>query len=183
MDKSAEMAERHGRILSELAELALSLARDLHRRATTADTPEAVADLGLAFHRIARSVRQTVALEAKLERDRDRATREDRVETTRRAQAVAGLRKAQVRAAVARAIWTEAEGDEAENLLDDLDDRLDSEIVADDLTEAAVEIHIARLCAQLGVTPPRAVASDLPAAEGADGGVPATRSVHRQSSD
>jgi hypothetical protein len=113
------MAERHGRILSELAELALSLARDLRKRTVAADTPEAVADLGLAFQRIARSVGQTVALEAKLERDRDRVAREDRVETVRRAQAVAGLRKAQVRAA----------------------------------------------------------------ADGADRGVPATRSVHRQSSD
>jgi hypothetical protein len=56
----------------------LTLARSIHGRALAAEDDKAASDLGLAFHRISRSVRQTLALEAKLERDQRREAREDR---------------------------------------------------------------------------------------------------------
>jgi hypothetical protein len=77
MSTPAEMQERHGAMLAELAELGLSLARDLHAAALAAETPAERQGLATAFHRISRSVRQTMALEAKLERDARRAERED----------------------------------------------------------------------------------------------------------
>jgi hypothetical protein len=152
---SAEKIERQDRILAELSELGLELARDLQARALAADDVAVAADLGRAFHSVSRSVRQTLALDAKLERDRQRQDREDRIDAVRAHKARADRRKAQVRAAVERCIWNEAEGSEAEHLLSDLDDYLD----ADDLTDTfaggdPIEAHIARLCADLGVTPP-----------------------------
>ena len=63
------MTERHRQALTELAELGLSLARKIHAQAETVEDVEQAAELSLAFHRVSRSVRQTVALEAKLERD------------------------------------------------------------------------------------------------------------------
>lgn len=52
-----EMRERQERILAELSELGLALARDLQARALAADDAAEATELGLAFHRVARSVR------------------------------------------------------------------------------------------------------------------------------
>src|SRR5690349_14267659 len=93
-----DMAERHGRGLAELAELGLSLARHLHECALAAETPEQAAAAAAAFHRISRSVRQTMALEAKLERDRLRADREAESHAVRNSEAQVQRRRAQVRA-------------------------------------------------------------------------------------
>jgi len=150
-----EMRARQDRILTELSELGLALARDLQGCAlATADMSEK-ADLSLAFQRTSRSVRQTLALEAKLERDRQVAEREHH-ETVQRAEAHrVERRRTQVKLAVERCIWSEADGDEAELLLIELEDRLER----DDLGEALagddpVETHIARLCAELGLESP-----------------------------
>jgi hypothetical protein len=113
---------------------------------------------------VSRSVRQTLALEAKLERDRQLQDRDDRDDARRAQEARVSRRKAQVSAAVERCIWSEAEGDEAERLLDDLADRLDEEALYEAFGEDPVAAHIARICADLGVTPPETAAvADLPA--------------------
>ncbi len=72
------MQERHQRMLKKLAEMAMDLAEAAHEEAMEeiaarkADPakPEPVRDPMLGFSRMARTVRQTVALEAKLEKDR-----------------------------------------------------------------------------------------------------------------
>jgi len=155
MATTSEKRERQDRILAELSELGLELARDLQACALAADEASAKADLSLAFQRTSRSVRQTLALEAKLERDRQTAEREDR-EVAKRAEGFrAARRKAQVRLAVERCVWSEAEGDEAETLIADLDDYLERDALADAFSgDDPVETHIARVCAELGVTPP-----------------------------
>ena len=153
MSDPVDMAERHGRILTRLGELGLSLAEDMHACALAAETPKDKADLGLAFHRISRSVRQTLALEAKLERDRHRQDREGRADAVREQQARVSLRKAQVKAAVERAIWSEVEGDEAERLVDDLADFLDEEALSNDFTSGPLDAHIARIRAEFGLSP------------------------------
>ena len=152
MSDGAQVAERQGRILGELAELGLSLARVVHERALAAETPEATSELALAFHRISRSVRQTLALEAKLERDRARNDVEVRAEAARRRDNDVTRRKHQVRMAVERLVWNEAEGAEAERLLDEFDDILEEEALSDAFTEGPVEAHIARLRADLGLS-------------------------------
>ncbi len=66
-------------MLQELAEIGMDLAREVRRQVVEpaavsdgapASPPPDVAELGLVFTRIARAVRQTVALEARLEQDR-----------------------------------------------------------------------------------------------------------------
>jgi hypothetical protein len=79
MIDAVEMAERHGRMLGRLSELGMSLAEGMHAQVATAmeaGDPKAVAELTLTFHRVSRSVRQSIALEAKLVRDAARAERE-----------------------------------------------------------------------------------------------------------
>ena len=156
MHGAAEMAERHGRVLAELSELGLSLARELHGRAMSADEPDQASNLALAFHRISRCVRQTIALEAKLERDRLRAEREAQSEAVRAAEAVTFRNKARVRLAVERCVWTEAEGNEAERLLDELDDLLEEESLSGALAAQPVEACIARIRRDLGLSEPQA---------------------------
>ena len=153
------MAERHATILAELSELGLVLARDLQARALAAKD-QAVADLGLAFHRVSRSVRQSLALEARLARERAAGEREAGERAAREGVRRLMQRRAQVRAAVARAVWDEAEGeDEAEVLLSELDERLAEEALADDFTAEALDAHVARIRADLGLAARRA---DLP---------------------
>jgi hypothetical protein len=145
------MAERHSRILAELSELGLTLARDLQSRALAAETQETAADLGRAFHAVSRSVRQTLALEAKLQRDHLRHGREDRDEARQESKRRSDKRRTQLRATMERLIWTKAEGEEAERLIDELEILLDEDQLSDDFTADPVELHIARICEQLGV--------------------------------
>jgi hypothetical protein len=154
MADATDMTERHGRILAELSELGLALARGVQAQALAADDPASAADLSLAFHRVSRSVRQTLALEARLERDRNQKDREDRAEAAREAERRVQHRKSQVRMAVERLVWNEAEDDEAERLLAELENLLDEEALSDNFTEAPLDVHIARICKELGLAAP-----------------------------
>jgi hypothetical protein len=157
MSTSTEMVERHGRVLAELSELGLTLARAVHAKAMAAETPQQACELGLAFHRISRSVRQTLALEARLERDRVRLER-DKVQAEAEAQRhlLGSLpqRKARVRAAVEQLIWTEAETDEIEGLLEDLETHIEITALGDDFLVGSVQDQVDRIRAQLGFPPP-----------------------------
>ena len=153
MATDAEMMERHARGLAELTELGLSLARDLHACALAEPDPKTKAEAALAFHRVSRSVRQSMALEARLKRDLTRQDQEARAEAARSEDARVRSRKAQVRAAVERLIWTEAENDEeAERLIDELGEHLDEAALYEGFADHPVEIHIARLRADLGLS-------------------------------
>jgi hypothetical protein len=135
--------ERAEQILGELAELGLMLARDLAVQARAAETPEERALLTEAFHKTSRTVRLTLALSFKLDRDASRDAREAAREAE--AQAAEAERresriikpapgritpeenqKRRVRNILNRLLWTEAEGDseEYEVLREDLDARL-----------------------------------------------------------
>ena len=155
MSTPTEKRERQERILAELSELGIALARDLQARALAAEDVATASELGLAFQRVSRSVRQTLALDAKLERDRQRAEREDSADTERVQAAHAERRKAQVKIAVKRCVRYEHSGHDAENLLDELDDRLDEDALHDLFAgEDDIDVHIARLCEELGVAAP-----------------------------
>jgi hypothetical protein len=152
MAGDAAMIERHARGLAELTELGLSLARDLHACALADPEPGTKAQTALAFHRVSRSVRQSMALEARLARDLERRDQQAGAEAVQAEEARVRTRKAQVRAAVERLIWTEAESDEeAERLVDDLSERLDEEALYEGFAGDPIETHIARLRAELGL--------------------------------
>jgi hypothetical protein len=124
--------------------------------AGTADAA-AAGDLALSFSRIARAVRQTVALEARLDQDRQAAAAELAKRRARDAREHAYRHRMKVRGLVERAIDAEATGAEAENLLGDLDERLED---ADDLAGFAdrpVAEIVQHICRELDVTPPPAL--------------------------
>src|SRR5438552_14674289 len=120
------LAEDPAATLSELTQLGMSLARDLHARAAAAGTNAEAAQLAEAFHKISRSVRQSLALKARLAR----TERQDRLPRTREAEELTTLRKAKVREGTARLIWTEAEHDEAFALERRLDNLLENAALA-----------------------------------------------------
>ena len=154
------MHERHACMLARYAELALSLAEQLHHDAMTAETPGERAEIASAFHRICRSGRQSMALEAKLLRD---AQREARAEADL-AQAAQDKRIAARRQtlgrAVERLIWTEVEDDDQAERLEDLDARLAEEAMSDAFLDQPAEAQIARLCRSLDLEVPSPLAAE-----------------------
>jgi hypothetical protein len=112
MPPPSEMQARHAAALGQLAELGLALAADLQRRALAAEDDAGAAQLADSFHKVGRSVRQSLALEARLLREHDRAQREAFVEDERTRPLRIAKRQIEVRKAVERLIWTEVENDE-----------------------------------------------------------------------
>jgi hypothetical protein len=155
-----EMVQRHARMLARLSELGLTLVERVHEQALAAEDAKSAAELGLAFHRISRTVRQTIALEAKLVRDAARAEREASAQVADLRKSVLRdpvrivRRKAAVQEAVERIIWNEREGEEADYLLDLLEERLTIAGWDDDFGLEPLEDHIARLCADFGLPVP-----------------------------
>jgi 2'-5' RNA ligase len=104
-----------------------------------------------------------MALEARLKRDLIQQDREARTEAVQAAESRIRLRKAQVRAAVERLIWTEAKNDEeAERLVDELGEHLDEAALHQGFADDPVELHVARLRAELGLSSETADASPPP---------------------
>jgi hypothetical protein len=175
----AARRERQDAVLAELSELGLTLARELHARALAAETPQEADRLALAFQRVSRGVRQTSALELKIERDRRTAEREDRDaerEAARRKalrqpcaadeddepvdpevaerQARVGDRFRRVRGALNRLMWDEAERDEEEFeiLSDDLENRLDEAARREDFLDVPIDTLIRQLKSDMGLS-------------------------------
>lgn len=144
-DDAAPPAEdRHTAMLRELAAMSLTLARDLQQRALQAETPDEAARLAAAFHRVSRGLRQTLALELKVLRDRDDQAREadaaaQAAAEAARPQALA-RRREEVRRLTSQAIWTEH---------DRPDWRADGRAGTDDLDLPAPPSDTARLARDL----------------------------------
>lgn len=132
----------------------MAMARDLQGQALAATEAGEKADLALAFQRTARSVRQTIALKAQLERDRarrDRDDREDRAETDRLTAARVQAHVARVRNDVKRIVWDELEPADARFVLQELNEQIAEMALADDFCAVPVNIHVMHFCAELGV--------------------------------
>lgn len=138
--------------LARLAELDASLAEKLHGLAMAESDPEIVASLARGFQRIARSLRQTLALKAKLKRDRENALRglpapelvrdEARIERAREAAGRA------VRRVIAAA---EIEREEADYLTDLLEDRLGHLAAKGTLGLQGLDEEVRELCEDFGL--------------------------------
>jgi hypothetical protein len=149
----------HGRteqrlaMLRELCEIGMRLARGVERQAENPET--ASGDLGLAFSRIARAVRQTLALEARLEGEREARVQEERAmrdrQSARATRSSVERRSRLVRRAVGQAIEADAEESDFEQLFDDLDERLADREDDDGFLDRPVGELVARICKDLGV--------------------------------
>jgi hypothetical protein len=161
MTTRTDMAERHDAALIELADLGMSLARDLHARALAADN-DGAGDLALAFHRISRSVRQTLALEARLKRERTLADREAAQIAARERLDRVQKKRAQLRDAVAPLVWTEVEGDEDEyeDLLEQAEALAFKVSEDDDFLDIPMDACLARIRVDLGLAAASLVADE-----------------------
>lgn len=146
MPNASEMSERHAKALARLAELSMALAEDLQARALAAETPDEAAKLAGAFQKVARGVRQTMALEARLAREQARDEREAAIEEARTRPARMMERKALVRRQVERLIWTEAEdGTDGRIGVRILGNVMDEFATGADFLDTPIEVQIQRL--------------------------------------
>ena len=161
METAADMHERHARLLGRLAELGMALAEDLHARALSADTPQEAETLASGFHKLSRSVRQSLALEARLRRDAERVRREEETQAETDAAKPAIRRRAEAKARLDRLIWTEAEYDDTARFWDEGARRLlaEAEFTAPD---RPVEALVEDLAEILRARPPRSEKADEP---------------------
>ena len=163
------MAERHGRILAELAELGMGFARQARADAEAAETPEERARAALVFQRVSRAIRQSLALEAKLTRELHRDAREDEARAALAQRQRVNARRRQIRDGVDALIWRETEDmdeDEAEAFDDLIDDAVHEEVASGTLFTDDLADQGGRVLTRLGFTiaPDGAVRRTTPAA-------------------
>lgn len=152
----ANPADTQAAMLAELAQLGMALARELQARAMAAETTEEAAQAGSAFHKVARTVRQSLALSEKLTRDRARAMREAEVHTDTRQTADRARRRDYAKNIATRLIWTESEREDEDcaDLEAEMLDHLEAASLTDQFLEGPFSATVARLCADLGLDPP-----------------------------
>jgi hypothetical protein len=138
-------------MLARLAACDLSAAERVHGRLMAAEEAAEVAELGRTYQRLARSLRQTLALKAKLKREREAAARDTAPTPTGGVAVARRLREA--RQAVMRVIWNEAEREEAPDYEDSLDELLSVECLDGGFCVETLDDHVARVCLELGLSP------------------------------
>ena len=156
MTDRTEMTERHARILKRLSQFGDALVEQVHADVAAAETPEARQAAVKSFHVISRSLRQTLALEARFEREQRRVEIQAQADAervaARDAQARQAARKTDVRRTVEHLIWNEWElpDDQAERVLREAGQKLDG---MDFDLDQPVEDQILLLSRRLGFAP------------------------------
>ncbi len=147
--------------LARLAELDLSLAEHVHAQALATTDADEINGLGRTYQRVARSLRQTLALKAKLAReDREAVARQSSFASLRDRRSAAPTTPTKgydLADAVTRVIWDEAEPEEREVLLEKLGDRLRDYIDAPGFATRPIDDDVVRLAVELGLSPNVAV--------------------------
>ena len=149
-------------MLARLAACDLTAAERVHSRLMAAEDASDIAELGRTYQRIARSLRQTLALRAKLKGEREQAARD--APPIKPSGHTVARRARDLREAVTRVIWNEAEPadypDYAEEALDEL---IAEECRRDDFCAEPLDDHVARVCELLDLSPEAAARwRDLP---------------------
>jgi hypothetical protein len=162
-DAASADAADDAEMLTELAGIGMRLVRLVETNVEAKLAQDSAADLGRVdqiFARLSRSIRQTLALKAKLaemRRKRGAAT-ETEMRQSQAAEARQRWRKARVERAVAETI--EAGRGDAENLLSDLYERLLDPDIEADLAMGSIGEMVAGLCDDLGIKPDREIWKD-----------------------
>src|SRR6185437_7008262 len=104
---SEPCAERDEEMLARLAEFDLAAAERVHGRLMAAEETSDIAELGRTYQRVARSLRQTLALKAKLKHDRAAADAAPAGPKKPPGGVAVARRLKDLRQAVTRIIWNE----------------------------------------------------------------------------
>lgn len=148
--------DRDEEMLSRLAEFDLAAAERVHGRLMAAEEISEIAELGRTYQRIARSLRQTLALKARLKHDRAAAQAASGPAGPKRPPGgVAVARRLKdLRSAMRRIVWNEYEcADDATALEEEVADLVTREMLRDSFCDEDLDDHIARLCLQLDLPP------------------------------
>lgn len=140
MSLEGDMSERHSRVLAELAEAGMVMVRRLGLAMEQADDAQTLAQVGLAFHRVSRAVRQTLALELRLAQ----GPRPEPIRSTPSTQSPPPP-IAPARPRAERVGWNEYERADSDEALEDLDELLDAEEVDIEAVHGAIDASIARI--------------------------------------
>jgi hypothetical protein len=180
MPDANPIADRREQILGELAEDLALVARETKRRLMEAEDNDAFVRLSGSLCKVARGVRQCVAMHARLESDRRRQDAEAESDAGFRRLGEVHDRRTRIAKVVGRrlgAAWYERDdtSDEAWNAAQDtLNERLDDLSEDEDFLALDPDALIAQLCEEFGVEPPQArdPGPTSPAAAAAGGGGP-----------
>jgi hypothetical protein len=156
-------AQRHGRMLAELAEIGMEIARALKTRALSQDEAVDPGEVGLAFSRVAKAVRQSLMLEEKLAQDRQASVaaaealaaqqREQAAQIAEDRQVEGFERKTQVRDIVEEVIEEVHDGRDHERLRDALHEHLEGLEDEADLLDRPISQTVSAICEALNLTP------------------------------
>jgi hypothetical protein len=162
MQDATPTAERREQMLGLLAEKTLALACAVQQRALEAETSEEMAQLSQAFVKLSRSVRQSIALLAREERDRIRGDRVAAEAGTQARAPAVERRKARLQRDVMDILgadWDpDIEEDDGESfeLVESLRERLDDLSETEDFLDIDPDQLIAQLCGDLAEEAARA---------------------------
>lgn len=137
-------------LLSDFAEFAMDLARDLHAAAKAETDPTAKARLAQEFSRAGRSLRQTVLVKARLRKEVRDIGREGQARAAEARQVETEGRKAEVRRRVARiVVETIDDADQVEEVKEELEFRLAD--YARELETRPLPEVMEEICKDLGI--------------------------------
>jgi hypothetical protein len=147
-------------MLARLAACDLAAAERVHERLMATDETSEMAELGRTYQRFSRSLRQTLALKARLKREQAQAARDDAardaagndVAPSPTGGLAVARRVRDVRAAVLRVIWDEAERAEVPDFEEALEDQLSVESLGDGFCRETLDDDVARICLRLGLS-------------------------------
>lgn len=151
-----DILDRRARAFTLLTEQGLELCADLKDAALETQDLHAKAELALAHQRVGRSIRQTLALEARLLHGEGQLAREREDAAQAQVRAARHDKVAKVRSGVHRLVWTEAEReeldeDETEALIDRADKLIDFDADAGVLHDEPLEAAVTRLAREVGI--------------------------------
>jgi hypothetical protein len=150
--------ERQLAVLGRLAEAGLNLAIEIEQQATT-DGPAKLSagEAALAYARVSRAVRLTLALQSKAVADLralDEVLGRYRAGDQQRAGMAEEARKARVQRIIERVIGEEvADDDKADRLAEEAYERLEHDDIYGDLGRFTPGEIVARVCGDLGLSP------------------------------
>lgn len=141
---SAAAPDRAEQMLARLAELDMAAAERAHERFMAAEEGPASAEAGRTYRTMAHSLRQTLALKAKLEREHEVAARERAAQASRRHSAVAILN-----ADIAQAVRFVVEPSDHRTVLDALERAVAAEALLPGFEACEHSALVERVCARL----------------------------------
>ena len=158
MSDPADLSDEQ--MLARLAACDLSAAERVHGRLMAAEATAELAELGRTYQRITRSLRQTLALKARLRRELEQGVRDTTTKDAASPSApspaggvAVARRLREVHAAVARVIWDEVDREDVEFLDELLAEEISADRLGDDFCSEPLDDHVARLCLSLGLSP------------------------------